>query len=84
MKDLAKEIELLKQRNARVEADKEWEISLTRRSVIALGTYVFSAILFVLIKAADPFLAALVPTCAYVLSTLTLPFFKKLWKRQRK
>ncbi|MBU0532716.1 hypothetical protein KKB44_04435 [Candidatus Micrarchaeota archaeon] len=80
--DLAVELEKIKQRNARVEMDKAWEISITRRLIIAFGTYIFSAILFILINAPSPFFAALVPTSAYLLSTLTLPFFKKLWLKR--
>ncbi len=66
-------------RNARVEADKAWETSWTRRALIATITYVLASLLLVWIKADQPFLAALVPTLGYVLSTLTLPFAKEYW-----
>ena len=39
MKELEKEIELIKMRNKRVEADKAWETSWTRKICIAVLTY---------------------------------------------
>ena len=39
MKDLEKEIELIKERNKRVETDKAWETSWTRKICIAVLTY---------------------------------------------
>ena len=74
-----KEIELIKERNRRVEIDKAWETSKTRRTVIALMTYFVIVIFLYIIDVANPWLIALVPTIGYILSTLTLPFFKKTW-----
>lgn len=74
-----KEIELIKERNRRVEADKAWETSRTRRVIIALMTYAVIVVFLLMIDAPNPLLIALVPTIGYVLSTLTLPFFKKWW-----
>ncbi len=76
---MKKEIELIKERNKRVEADKAWEISKTRRFIIALMTYIIVVIFLFVIDAPMPWLTALVPALGYALSTLTLPFFKKLW-----
>ena len=39
-KDLENEIEKIKERNARVEKDKAWETSWTRRICIMILTYV--------------------------------------------
>lgn len=77
-------IDQLEARNARVEADKAWELSWTRRIIIATITYILAAGLLVWIRAPQPFLAALVPTLGYLLSTLTLPFAKKWWLKQYK
>ncbi|NYZ74652.1 hypothetical protein H0O03_00080 [Candidatus Micrarchaeota archaeon] len=66
-------------RNARVEADKAWETSKTRRALIAGATYLVVVLFLHLINAPNPWLNALVPACAYILSTLTLPFVKKWW-----
>jgi len=78
------EIKKIKERNARVEADKAWETSWMRRLLIAAVTYVLASLLLVWIKADRPFLAALVPTLGYILSTLTLPFAKKWWLQNRR
>ena len=40
LKDLEKEIENIKIRNARVELDKKWETSLTRKICICILTYI--------------------------------------------
>ncbi|MBU0527568.1 hypothetical protein KKE92_03750 [Candidatus Micrarchaeota archaeon] len=83
MKKLELEIAALKERNIRVESDKAWETSLFRRIIIAGGTYFLSLTLFLIIEAPNPYLASFVPTLAFVLSTLTLPFFKKRWTSSR-
>ncbi len=73
------EIESIKERNKRVEADKAWETSITRRIIIALMTYIIIVIFLYSINAKSPWLNAIVPTIGFVLSTLTLPYFKKAW-----
>ena len=42
LKDLENEIENIKQRNKRVELDKKWETSLTRKLCICILTYIYS------------------------------------------
>jgi hypothetical protein len=81
--DVESEIKSIKERNARVEADKAWETSFARRMSIAVGTYAVSAIFLLSINAQNPFLAALVPSVGFLLSTLTLPFLKERWLRRR-
>jgi hypothetical protein len=76
---MKKEIEQLKERNKRVESDKAWETSITRRVIIALMTYIIIVIFLWTINVRNPWLNALVPTIGFILSTLTLPFFKKFW-----
>jgi len=73
------QIKQILERNARVEADKAWETSKTRRALIAAATYLVVVLFLHLINAPNPWLNALVPACAYLLSTLTLPFIKKWW-----
>ena len=77
--DVEQEISLIKERNKKVEADKAWETSRARRLVIAAMTYFIVAVLLYIIDAPEPWFAALVPTIGYILSTLTLPLFKKSW-----
>ncbi len=78
-KDVEERLRRIEERNARVEADKAWETSYTRRSLLTLFTYL--AIGFYLQAIAIPFawLNAIVPAVAFMLSTLTLPFFKRTW-----
>lgn len=78
---LEKEIELIKQRNFRVEADKAWEISWARQLFIAISTYVIAGIWLVVINDVFPWLKAFVPSIGYLLSVQSLPFIKKWWIR---
>jgi hypothetical protein len=73
------DIESIKQRNTRVELDKAWETSRTRRLLIAGLTYVIIVLFLLGIGAPNPFSNALVPACGFLLSTLTMPFFKNWW-----
>ncbi len=77
--DVKKELQKILERNKRVEADKDWEISFTRRLIIAIMTYLIIVLFLWMIKIPYPWLSALVPTIAFILSTLTFPFFKKWW-----
>ena len=79
--NIEKEIELLQERNKRVESDKTWETSKTRRTLIALFTYLAIAFYLYVIGIPDAWLNAIVPAIAFLLSTLTLPLFKTLWLR---
>ena len=81
MLDLAKEIEALKQRNQRVELDKAWEISWTRKIVVAVFTYLVVVLFFFFAELPDPFLNSIVPTLGFLVSTASLSLFKKIWIR---
>ena len=81
--DIEKEIEIIRQRNNRVEKDKAWEVSWTRRLSIALATYIIAALWLVAIHDFYPWLKAFVPSAGYLLSTLSLPFVKNYWTRQQ-
>jgi len=72
------------ERNARVEADKAWETSMTRRLCIAAMTYITAAAFLWWTGAAQPFGAALFPPAGYLLSTLSLPWIKAWWLRGRR
>ena len=76
---MQKEIAALKARNQKVEADKAWETSLTRRTIIAIITYLLVVLFLYTIKIQKPWLNAIVPTVGFILSTLSLPFFKRWW-----
>lgn len=76
---MKKQISQIQERNKKVEADKAWETSKTRRAIISIITYVVAVTFLKLIDAPNPFLNALVPVLGFILSTLTLQFFKKIW-----
>jgi len=82
--DLQKELASIKQRNKRVEADKAWETSHTRRVLLFIFTYLAVAVYLWAIAVPQPWLNAIVPAIGFLLSTLTLPFFKKIWLKKRK
>lgn len=78
-----KEIMEIKNRNKRVELDKKWETSWTRRTCIMLLTYVVVIIYSYLIKKYDNiFLSSLVPVIGFALSTLSLKLIRKLWEKK--
>lgn len=81
VEQLEKEIEQIKERNLRVEIDKKWETSFTRRILLIIFTYLAIGIYLNAININNPWLNAIVPAIAFLLSTLTLPFFKRLWMR---
>ena len=80
--DIENEIKIIKERNARVEANKAWEVSWTRRGFIAAATYIVAGIWLVVISDTYPWLKAFVPTGGYILSTLSLPFVKRWWVKR--
>ena len=82
LKDVEKEIEEIKTRNARVELDKKWETSLTRRICICILTYIVVIIYSYIIKKYDNILlSSLVPVIGFTLSTLSLKYVRKMWEK---
>ena len=81
-KNLEKEIESIKKRNKRVELDKKWETSFTRRAFICVLTYIIVIIYSHFIKNYDNvLLSSLVPVIGFNLSTLSLKYIRKLWEK---
>ena len=80
-KSLGLEVNKIKDRNRRVEADKAWETSFFRRIIITLMTYFVVVLFFWIINVPYDWLNALVPTGGFVFSTLSLPLIKKWWIR---
>lgn len=76
---LEKEIREIKARNQRVETDKNWETSFSRRGLLVLFTYLAIGFYLQAIQIPNPWLNAIVPAVGFLLSTLTLPFFKSAW-----
>lgn len=69
----------INERNARVEADKAWETSWTRKICITLMTYIVVMAYLTFLGMERVYLHAMVPAGGYFLSTLTLPLLKKIW-----
>jgi len=67
------------ERNERVTIDKAWETSTTRKILIGVFTYIVIVIFLTIIGLKNPYLNALVPTIGYILSTLSIPYAKRIW-----
>ncbi len=72
-------LEAIEIRNVRVEADKAWETSNTRRICIAGLTYVVAFIYMTSIGINNAALNALIPVGGYLMSTLSLRAVKQIW-----
>jgi hypothetical protein len=83
LSSLTNRIEAIENRNARVEIDKAWETSLTRKIILVIFTYLSVGFYMSAINVDRPWLNAIIPSLGFLLSTLTLPFFKNLWERHR-
>ena len=81
--NIEKEIKEIKERNKRVEKDKAWETSWTRRICIMILTYlVVIAYSYVIRKIDSIFLSSLVPVIGFTLSTLSLGLVIKIWENK--
>lgn len=72
----------IQERNKKVEVQKAWETSKTRRIFIAVMTYLvaFSYMKFGLAEPVEAaFMHAFVPMGGYLLSTFSLPLIKDRW-----
>ena len=83
IKQLETEIKKIKERNKRVEADKAWETSWTRRILIVVLTYIVIVLFFYFAELPKPWINSIVPALAFLLSTLTLQVFKRIWIRNK-
>ena len=81
---IEQELSKIKERNRKVEADKAWETSWARRILIIILTYIVISIFFYFAGLPKPLINSIIPAMAFLLSTLTLNFFKKIWLRNRK
>ena len=79
LKHLGEKIKRIEARNKKVEIDKSWELSYFRRFLLSLFTYLAIGFYLQTVNIEEPWLNAIVPSAAFMLSTLTLPFFKKVW-----
>ncbi len=79
---LRQSIKEIQDRNKRVELDKAWETSNTRKLSIALLTYLVMTLFMWSLGTDKPYINAIIPTLGFVLSTFSLPFFKTLWLKR--
>ena len=83
--DLEKEIKKIQERNKRVELDKAWETSWTRKICIMILSYIVVIIYSYVIRKYDNiFLSSLVPVIGFTLSTLSLKLVRKIWENNNK
>lgn len=79
--DFEKEIKKIQERNKRVELDKAWETSKTRKISIAILTYFVMVLVMYSLGMDSPFVGAIIPTLGFTLSTFSLDFIKAFWKK---
>lgn len=84
IKQLEREIKIIKERNRRVEVDKAWETSAERKIVVSLLTYMVVVVFFIVAGLPRPFINAIVPVVAFSISTLTVSAVKRIWVSGRK
>jgi len=83
--NIEKEIEEIKNRNKRVELDKAWETSTTRKICICVLTYLVVVLYSYTIETiSNIFLSSIVPVIGFTLSTLSLNFIRKIWEKRIK
>ena len=84
-KEIEKAIIEIKERNKRVELDKAWETSFTRKLCICILTYIVVIIYSLLIqKISNVLLSSLVPVIGFTLSTLSLKVIRSIWEKYKK
>jgi len=81
MSDIENRLEAIEKRNLRVEQDKAWETSWTRRISITVFTYIIVAMYLLVVGNDRPFINALVPAVGYFLSTLVLKSVRNFWQK---
>ncbi len=82
--EIEQEILKIKERNVRVDTDKAWERSWTRRLTITIFTYIIAEAWLLIINEPNSWWKAFVPVGGYILSTLSLPPIKKFWVNKLK
>jgi hypothetical protein len=83
LKKLQKEVESIQLRNKRVEKEKGWETSCTRRISVVIVTYLVMCLIFSVILVDRPFVNAIVPTVGYFLSTFSVGLLKNWWMKRQ-
>jgi len=79
VKSIYEENANIKERNRRVEINKAWETSISRKVLIVILTYIVIVIFFYFAGLPKPLINSIVPALAFFLSTLSLDYFKRIW-----
>ena len=78
-------IKKIEERNKKVELDKRWETSWTRKICIMVLTYIVVIIYSYIVRNYDRILlSSLVPVIGFTLSTLSLKVVRKIWETKIK
>jgi len=81
--NLEQKLQAIAIRNNRVEDDKAWEVSWSRRLSIMVLTYLVVAFYLRFVVRIEPWINALVPVIGFLLSTLTMSLLKQRWLKRR-
>ena len=82
--NIEKEINEIKKRNQKVELNKAWEVSFTRKLCIMILTYIVVVLYSLSInKINNIFLSSLVPVIGFTISTLSLNIIRKVWEKNK-
>lgn len=83
IKELENKITEIEKRNKRVELDKSWETSWTRKICIMILTYIVVIIYsYVIRESNNILLSSLVPVIGFTLSTLSLKIVRNIWEKK--
>lgn len=83
IEELERRVKIIEERNRKVEGDKAWETSLVRRGLLIGFTYLSVGLYLSAIGIANAWMNAVVPSVGFWLSTLTLPWVKKWWMKNK-
>ena len=83
IKDLEQQIEKLKRRNKKVDANKAWETSKFRIGTVAGIVYLVAVSLMWSLEVERAWLNAAIPAFGFILSTISLPPLKRWWLNNR-
>lgn len=78
-RSLTQRIAQIEARNKKVEANKAWETSLTRRLLIVIATYIVMVLVMRSIGVVNYYVNAIIPTLGFFLSTLSFSAVKFFW-----
>ena len=81
-KEILQRLEAIEQRNKKVELDKARETSRQRKIIISILTYIVIVIFFYFAWLTKHIINAIVTNIWFLLTTISLPFFKKLWSKK--